>query len=666
MAGKQEPTQEEPYVIDKFVGYYRANDGRLSGAPPGSLTDSSSNFLITEDQKIKKCFGVARLSSASATPMRTPFWWRRARGGAVCIVEANGALRSLDPGPPSGLWSALPGESTVTTDDSRDRISRFTTYGDWAFFTNGIENVKKIRRHDLKVYDLGLKPPTASELPTEYRTGTELTLGFGGLASGVYQYKFSFVYAMGGESNIGDETIRVEVPGDAELNLGDYRTGFVDLDDVDSPISLLRSFTRLIGFPTKADYANLRDDIVAINIYRTGANGSVYFYVGTVQRGYTSYLDVKSDAALGAPAFTDNDLPPVARFSTVHGDRLWLLGDLGEGAGDVASYSLPRAPDIFPALNRIPQTEWANAGKATGLESHAGTLYFFFERAIFRLVGEHPNYGITPVTTTFGLIAPHTLRIYEDQFIFLAKPGLMGLRGQAYTHLRSAVSNEMHDWPFQDFKHCAAVVVGDQYVLSMPGIEKSVNHDPSEMTRSFVVNLKNMMTGIPGFQFDIGSNDGPNDNPVVANYKETGGAESGVCSVGPFFKYLSGGNITAFNLDFNWLDLGHPDQEKQINKVEVTIVGHSTRNFRITLEDERGDSESFLPFTDYDYPRWNFDNFETTEYYVEPVPYTFEVFPKALNGRRFHLSLQYSFGNYDTRDIIIDKIAFYWRFGKRR
>jgi hypothetical protein len=576
-------------------------------------------------------------------------------------------LRKVTPGPPIGTWTALPGDSTVITDDARSRISNFTTYGDWAFFANGVNNLKKIRRHDLKVYDLGLPPPTSGDLPTTHRTGERLSQGSSGLKIGVYQYRFTFVYASGGESNGSDDTIRVEVPGDAKV------TGVAWWQAERDPNVQLnyRSYVRFDGLPSLSDYGSLRDDIRHINVYRTFANGSLFFYAGTVHRGRTSFLDTIPDAMLGESMPLDNGQPPVGRFVEVHNDTLWILGNLGEGAGDTCAYSLKGAPDIFPFGYIIPQTEWANAGKATGLRSLGGTLYFFFERAIFKLVGDNADsYGITPITTTFGCIAPDTLRVYEDQFIFLSKPGLMGLRGGSYTHIRTALDAEMKDWPWQSFENAAAVVVGDQYFISMPGVYyRTSSTKPSAMRRPFIINLKNQLCGIPGFSFDIGSNDGPNDYPIVTQYIETGGGGASVYAVGPFYKNLAAVDTDATVLEFNWEDLGTPDQEKVVQKVEMDIITHSRTNFRVTLLGEDEQTETYTPVTNRTYIAWNLENWssDAAELYNVSEAITVQAFFKAITGRRFQLTLQLlNLSPYDTRELIISAVKFYYSFRKRR
>lgn len=657
-----ERTEEQAFSVTEFFGYYKTSGGDELQAPPGSFTDASKNIVVDSGKKLKKSFGASRLSTATAE-ITQPFWWRRSRGGDVCIVEANGSLRRMTPPSPQGLWSSLPGDSSFLSSDARDRTASFVAFGDWLFFCNGVDRPVKVRRHDFRTYTLGLDPPEASILPTSLQKKVHISLGGSGLKFGVYKYLFTFVYRGGGESNPNDDPFTVEVPGDAFID---------DLGVVSSalnPEQIARCFVDIGDFPDLTAYASLRDDIEGINVYRTQADGGVYFFVGRVERGYKYFTDRVPDSLLGGAIPVDHDLPPVCRFFAEHDGRLFALGDVEAGAGDVLRISERGNPNIFPRDFSLTQPELVNAGRGTGLKSIGGILYVLFERAYFRLDGSRiEDYTLVPIATSFGAVAPNTVRVYEDALVMLTQHGITISRGTSWQTISLPIDFDLDEIHWQDIYNASAVIYGDYYILSFPA---SSDNDAveSRFGRTFVINLANGAIGTAELYFDFATDDGPLDRPLVSRF--TSNTDQTVFSVGwPTNKGMSDGASDYLSLavaDFHWSDFGSPQHEKELNRVVLDVVAHGTGGLQLTITDEYGTVETKVFNPTVDVPLWGVNDWSAVEFYPAETKAKLTFRPKKLAGRRFKYRFEElgAFGSpFGSLQVRVDGIHSYYQFRK--
>lgn len=675
---KEERTREEPVVVEAFPGYYRTSEGDEHDAPQGSLAKSngtrqSEYFTVSNHGTIVSAPGVSSICVAGATSVRTPFWWDRSRGGSVAIIEGVAGLLGMDPGPPQGVWTALAGDSDVTLDHRRTRYGSFFAYGDWLYYANGVDQPIKIRRHDLKAYKLGLEVMEDTERPSSSRVA-EATLGGNGLLVGTYKYKFTYTYVGGGESNENIDPIIINVPGrtkglpqHTKWIWGPWWNLIFQPTDADET-KVVRGTVLIDGFPTVAEFANLRDDIAWINVYRTFRGGDEYYYVGRVRRGEQSYLDSTPDSLLGGAIRIDHDMPPVGRFVAIHADRLWMVGDKGTGSGDMVSYSLKGLPDIFPPSYRIPQSEWVNAGRCTGLSPLAGVLHFFFERGTFRLEGEDPDsYHLAPIAA-IGCTAPATVRVYNDTFMFLSGKGLTQLRGEEWKVLDVNLDFDlMGEFQWQDPYWACGAIVGDTYILSYSKADgQSTGLTAGANNRTFSINLKNGGVGLPGTPFDMASSDGPNGFPLITRFHELNA--NMVYSLGRMHKHDDNIVSHTMKLMFHPFNLGTPDQKKQLDTLEIDLVGHTLSDYLVIVADDQGREQSF-DVSGTDLAQWALTpEWSTTETYPRRTLFTISVSPAKAIGRRFWLYIQEqapaSF--MPSRETEIVRLKFFANFIKRR
>lgn len=679
----QERTERKPYVMDVFPGYHRTTEASSYDAPPGSLNSDSTNYLVTNTGKIAGAWGSALMSTSGLTRGRQTYWWQRPRSGGVALLEGLTSLYVLSPGPPQGLWTALDGDAGISSTDQRDQIGHFTSYGDFTFYVNGVDKPKKIRRHDLRAYEMGLTPPSDDEMPTEYYVLNNAYMSSHGLGIGVYEYKFTFVYQSGGESNGSNKTFRLKIPSDAEtFRIFGSREDVVGVDS-------LKMFPFFDGFPAEASYP--RDDIQGMNVYRRRVGSGSFFKVGFISRGHRSFLDTTPDEFATAVMPIDHDEPPVARYVAVHDDRVWFGGSLGEGAGDLVRYSRRGLPDIVPPGYVIPQSEWVNAGRMTGIKSLAGVLYFTFEKAVFRLEGSRPeDYQLAPISESMGCIAPETLRGWRDALLFLSRRGPAIARGNQTQVIEGPMRYDLEDIHFQDLRNACAAVVRDHYVVSFPSTEAqwtpTVDGASPQMTRVFAVNLTNASVGSIQDHFDIASDDGPYGLPMVARFlvASVGTSTTTPRVLGYGRKYFSEEAANYMDLQFHWTNLEEPS-EKTLDAVEVDLGCYSPKDIEITVFDEGGasitydgsDTEVEVTPTPPTVATWDTDQWGSDAATLYPEEQIFTMkFPTSdattphLTGRRFRIRIRETTGAavpvLSRQPVTLYQIRWYYDLINRR
>ena len=213
----------------------------------------------------------------------------------------------------------------------------------------------------------------------------------------------------------------------------------VDLGGTDNTVDLvIRASKTRQGFSLRR-----------LRIYRTLADGSVYYYVATVPdpswvaSGQVSYTDLAPDAAIAtnhelytqAGAQLDNDPPPPCRYLARCGDRLWVAG-LEEP--DRVRCSKRFFPGELPSFPAVEEYSVVAPAKVIGLGSLASTPVLFTRRNIVAVVGQGPDdagngsFQIREIPSDSGLdehghrsIVETTIGLFyrSPEGIFLLPPG---------------------------------------------------------------------------------------------------------------------------------------------------------------------------------------------------------------------------------------------------
>ena len=165
-------------------------------------------------------------------------------------------------------------------------------------------------------------------------------------------------------------------------------------------------------------------------IYRTKANGSVYYLVATISDNTTTtYSDGTLDVSLGVTqAPTDYGVPASYRYVALHGSRVFLARNSTNKSRIIFSdiRNGIAYPDVFPADNYLDIAK-DDGDEITGItEDHVGNFVVWKKksvRAIFTDGGSPKGWSIGKPYTNFGNIAPYFLVKTPIGVIYMSRFG---------------------------------------------------------------------------------------------------------------------------------------------------------------------------------------------------------------------------------------------------
>lgn len=236
--------------------------------------------------------------------------------------------------------------------------------------------------------------PNASGVPVLRTAGlpelasnpTVASSGGAGAQNFVYRFIYSYTYQV--------NTIIYK-------DYGGYRQ--VSLTGVNAPNTNAVNITSIPvlanGSTTNWDTATIK-----VEIYRTTNNGTVFYKVGEVTNGTTSYSDSTSDATLLSNQLLyteggvlENDIPPLAKYITITGDNgIAWYAHIKEGTEikkNRIRQSLPGDPDSCPAIFYQDVAE-----DIAGISSVRGFPIVICDNAAYRLEGFFDDLGQGGIT----------------------------------------------------------------------------------------------------------------------------------------------------------------------------------------------------------------------------------------------------------------------------
>jgi len=189
----------------------------------------------------------------------------------------------------------------------------------------------------------------------------------------------------------------------------DYKVGQVDFTDISAPSEPIQidsmespasptsgdttwwDYIGLAGLQVLANAANTHYDVTnsKVEIYRTIGDGSVYYKIGEVTNGTTTYLDYTDDTTLlsNEALYTNggivgNDSPPVTGIIHALDNRMYYA------VGNKVFQSLSNDPDSVPA-NFFDTFE----EDVIGISSTRSNLVVFSNLNVYRVEGEFDELG---------------------------------------------------------------------------------------------------------------------------------------------------------------------------------------------------------------------------------------------------------------------------------
>lgn len=198
------------------------------------------------------------------------------------------------------------------------------------------------------------------------------------------------------------------------------------------------------------DIANL-----AIQIYRTLANGEVPFFLAEVALGTASYNDTTDDSTISDNAVIyniaerDNDPPPKAKFVHVVGD-VTLWANVLEADGTHRPFRIRQSkesdPDSCPALFFTDVDD-----EIVGVSSFKSKPIIFCSRLIYRLDGIFDPAGrgdVIPqkIAEVVGCVGHNSIVQTEYGVFWIAPEGAYYSDGYQVTPVSKHLPNSFRDW----------------------------------------------------------------------------------------------------------------------------------------------------------------------------------------------------------------------------
>lgn len=180
-----------------------------------------------------------------------------------------------------------------------------------------------------------------------------------------------------------------------------------------------------VTFPNPGDPVHFNK----ILIYRRGGSlGDYYFVTQMASTGtaFQTYLDSKSDAALGAKlSSTDNAKPPICLVGAFWLNRCWLGGVSGDAWKLI--WSKPYDPESFPAQNYFYLHDGTEI-MSGGLHVYGNNLYILTNKRIYVVLGtSETNFEIRPVQNTLGCRERKTAVVTEYGILYISTNGTICL-----------------------------------------------------------------------------------------------------------------------------------------------------------------------------------------------------------------------------------------------
>ena len=184
-----------------------------------------------------------------------------------------------------------------------------------------------------------------------------------------------------------------------------------------SSVTVNNGWLKWTNIPVSTD-ANVKKR----NLYRTVANGEIYYYLATIEDNTTTtYEDHNFDEALGDELDENRVPPPNCDFITEMNGTTYYVGLKTEQ--HKIAYSTQGYPYYVPALNRLEVG--TGKDKFTGVLRAENTLLLFKANEIWALMGvDATTFTIQCLSPRIGCVNGDTLQLLSGYCFFVSNRGL--------------------------------------------------------------------------------------------------------------------------------------------------------------------------------------------------------------------------------------------------
>ena len=243
-----------------------------------------------------------------------------------------------------------------------------------------------------------------------------VTAGAAGARNYIYAFHYSYTYTVGSDALVYKDAgaitqVELTLSGDPSVN--------------PNLITVIPVITN--GATENFDVTNIK-----VEIYRTVDAGDVFYYIGEVTNGTTSFNDNFADTAISdntliynSDGSVDNDAPPLSKFIHIV-NNVGLYAYLSEGGQNnpfALRQSVPGDPDSVP-VDFNAKTE----DEITGLNSVKSVPIVLCKKKIYRIEGVYDQFGrggmqLLRLSDTAGCVSNQSCVQAEDGLFWAGNDG---------------------------------------------------------------------------------------------------------------------------------------------------------------------------------------------------------------------------------------------------
>lgn len=450
-----------------------------------------------------------------------------ADGAKRFLVAHNGYIYEID--------DAAPHSATqINSSQLSGSDVYFVNYHNKCYLVTGADGVKKYDGTNFR--SVGIEPPASGP--------SGVASAGGSLSAGTYYVKYTFVDEDGFESNPSPESSAITANANDKITL---------------------------TIATSSD-----PKVVARRIYRTTANGALYYFDTEVSDNTTTNVELtQSDTSLSAGTILhdNHDVPPATAHLIAKRRSRLMIAD-----GGAFYFSEIADVEYFPATWVI----YTGARqRITGLMEQQESLAVFTADSIERLIGQdEENFEFVNAYSSEGCIATRSLVNCENLLLYLGCDGIYVFDGITARLINIPLAEYIKENINAEYAHLSCACFFDnKYLLSYP---KGGSIVPNE---TVYIDFRTGATGVYSFGFACYSRwdrsgdgiqlyAGDNENGIVYKVGEA---------------LSDNGSDISMHVEFAPLDFGIPDREKIFYSVYLKCITTQNDSLRLYYHTDDND-----------------------------------------------------------------------------
>lgn len=343
---------------------------------PGNKLKQCENLLINQYAKMGKPFTRPGSELYSSTSPQIPAGSQRISTAYyyknILFVQSAQKLYWDN----AGTWTDILGPTGNNAFIGAD-TSKYFSYAHWNYHTL-LTHTGRVRPQKVIINNSDQPEIFEAGLPAISSAGVSFSHG-GGSNNWLYKIVYKQTYVTSGNVTFLD-------------------MGTTSLPIVVSSAGLNVTLSSLPVL-TNGSTSNFRTSDIKIEIYRTQNNGTVYYRVGEVNNGVTSFIDNVPDATLitnptlyTTGGVVDNDRPPKCKVVHISKDNIAYYGNIEDSLGQILSNRCQQS--IAGDIDSAPASFFIDVDdEIVGISSTKSNTMLLCKNSTYRLDGTYDELG---------------------------------------------------------------------------------------------------------------------------------------------------------------------------------------------------------------------------------------------------------------------------------